>query len=98
MTETKLCIGTNDGPCQYGDNFPQPQDIMGSSLLRCRDCDIEFVLEEMRCRRCGRMQYRTDDAVTAAFGMSLWGEPCTCVTLTDHDPGDEDDYRQERAA
>lgn len=96
--ETKLCIGTNSGPCGYGDNWPKPQNITGSSLSRCRDCDIEWCLDEMQCRRCGRMQYRIDHDHSLKLGMYLWGEPCRCVTLTDHDPGDEDDYRQERAA
>lgn len=53
-------------------------DELASTGDYCRDCDIEQQLTKMQCTTCGRMRFRTDHEISAAFGRYLWGEPCTC--------------------
>lgn len=69
------CIGTNAGPCNYGDEVIGEPAMTLNDPPRCRDCDIEWLLDQMECPACKRMRYRVE---ASGLGAYLWGEPCVC--------------------
>lgn len=44
---------------------------------RCRDCDIEYLLDSMQCSGCKRMHYTRDEKL-APIAASFWGDRCVC--------------------
>lgn len=44
---------------------------------RCRDCDIEYLLDSMQCSGCSHMRYRQDGAAKE-MAEYVWGDPCLC--------------------
>lgn len=65
------CIGDGQSPCD--------ENLMTRNFnQRCRDCDIQFLLNQMECPVCKRMRYRQDDARLGGLGEYLWGARCEC--------------------
>lgn len=70
-------------PCGYRD-CDLPPCACGEDHVsvdgRCRDCDIQWLLDGMQCSACNRMRYRTDGPEPIAdFGKYLWGDRCECA-------------------
>ena len=51
---------------------------------RCRDCDIEHLLNRMKCQKCGRMKHTRPESFPelGTLAVTIWGEPCACPKAT----------------